>query len=210
MTDYKLRFISPLIEAVDENQAIEKALEDQDRYPSDWELTEDNSNWSVEEHQEGESTEWVLVAVSKDGIELFKMMDEWLKQPMEVRNQYLLDLIRKKNQVVFKVLLPERTIRMVAKYNWCMSKEGKQDALTWLHSTMSSWCQTKKFHTIVWLAITPEERYEQIKLFQKYMNKYCVNGKMPNDYYSHTDTRFYHRFEDEAFKVWGAIKEESK
>jgi len=203
MPDYKVHFTSVPVHAEDEDDAWDKVRDDIDNYPSDWEISEDNSDCSIEEYSDGTPTDWVLIVVDHNGIQLAKYMDDWMKRPWQERNSELIMRYRD-GQAVFKVLLTKDHMYTLALNNWCRDHEGRQHALSWLYFTMHSWCMTKHFRTMVWMALQPRERLDQIGLFIKYTNDFCVAGKQDKDYY--IKKPFYGRWKKEAFEEWDAYK----
>jgi hypothetical protein len=150
-------------------------------------------------------TEWYLITVdNKHGIKLMKELDEWLEQPMIDRNTYLFNEI-KDGVVCFKVLLPLFAVNSIAR-DMVLGKD--KEALTNLYHTMAGWFLMAQHHTMTWLATTPRERREQLKLFMQYVDKICASDREDKHYFSSVEHRFFGRikkYEDEAYEEWGMI-----
>ena len=149
-------------------------------------------------------TEWYLITVDSHGIKLVKELDEWLKQPMIERNTYLFNEIHD-GVVCFKILLPLFAVNSMSK-DMVLGKD--KEALTNLYHTMAGWFLMAQHHTMTWLATTPRERREQLKLFMQYVDKICASDREDKHYFSSVEHRFFGRikkYEDEAYEEWGMI-----
>lgn len=181
MTEYDFTFKVSHIEAESESQAYEKLQEAVNDYPEYLECSEDNYDLSIEEHKDGEETFWCTIAMSKDGVQLCKDNEQWLKDTpdMNDRNKMLMEMIKAKT-VVFKMLMPRWHINSTLAMTHGRGKQGKKEAMRWVHSTMYSWFATRKFRTVVFIA--PDAyRDEQYKLFDEYCVGHSSKGLMTKE-----------------------------
>lgn len=168
MTDYDFTFKYKMIEADSEDEAYEKIQKEFDRCPEDFEPSQDNYDWDIEEHKNGDETFWCTIAISKDGVQLCKDNKRWFEDvpDYKIRNGPLLEMVKAKT-VVFKMLMTSWHINTCMRMTYGQGPQGKVEAMQWVHSIMYSWFATKRYQTVVMLA--PERlREEQMKLFDKY------------------------------------------